>query len=116
MKRAYLLLLAVAALSGCGLGSDDAAPADDDSDKRTAAMNCFEEEGIDARLDGDTDVVVGEGKGAPRIKFFLTAGESEAAQFKGEAEGAEQIGAALLYVNEGDDEMLEDVENCLGQL
>jgi hypothetical protein len=79
-------------------------------------MNCFEEEGIDARLDGDTDVVVGEGKGAPRIKFFLTAGESEAAQFKGEAEGAEQIGAALLYVNEGDDEMLEDVENCLGQL
>jgi hypothetical protein len=116
MKRSLSLLAALALLSGCGIGSDDAAPSEDESDKRSAAMTCFEEEGIDARLEGDTDVVIGDGEGAPRITFFLTSGESEAAQFKGEAEGAEQIGAALLYVNEGSDDLLEDVENCLAEL
>jgi hypothetical protein len=118
MKRVSLLLLVLAMLPGCGLGSDDAAPSEDESDKRSAAMECFEEEGIPARLEGDTDVIIGEGEGegAPRIKFFLTSGESEAAQFRGDAEGAEQIGAALLYVNDGEDELLEDVENCLGDL
>ena len=102
------------ALAGCGLGSDDAAP-DDDSDIRATVMACFEEEGIEAREEGPDEAVIGDGPGAPRIKFFLTSGESEAAQFKGDAEGAEQIGAALLYVNEGDDDLLEEVENCVAE-
>jgi hypothetical protein len=57
--------------------------------------------------------VVGAGTGAPRVKFFLTAGESEAAHFEGRGEGAEQIGAAWLYTNEGSDDTLEPMENCL---
>ena len=36
--------------------------------------------------------MIGDGADAPRIKFFLTAGEAEAAQFEGDGEGAEQIG------------------------
>ena len=35
---------------------------------------------------------IGDGADAPRIKFFLTAGEAEAEQFQGRGEGAEQIG------------------------
>jgi hypothetical protein len=119
MKRPLLILmlaLPLAALAGCGLGSDDAAPTDDESDKPAAAMTCFEEQDVDATREGDSEIVIGDGPGAPRITFFLTAGESEAAQFKGDGEGAEQIGAALLYVNEGDDDTLEDVENCLADL
>jgi hypothetical protein len=111
MRFALPLLLLVVALPGCGIGSDDATP--DDGDTRSVVMACFEREGIDARFEGDHDIVVGNGPGAPRIKFFLTAGESEAAQFEGRGEGSEQIGAALLYVNEGSDELLEPVENCL---
>ena len=111
MKPALSLLLLAVALPGCGIGSDDAAP--DEGDTVSVVMACFEEEGIDARLEGEREVVVGDGPGAPRIRFFLTAGESEAAQFKGRGEGSEQIGAAWLYVNEGSDELLEDVENCL---
>jgi hypothetical protein len=115
MKRFPMLLaLPLVVLAGCG--SDDAAPSDDESDKPAAALTCFEEQGIDATRAGDTEIVVGDGPDAPRITFSLTAGESEAAQFKGDGEGAEQIGAALLYVNGGDDDLLEDVENCLAEL
>ena len=104
------------ALPGCGIGSDDAGP--DDSDIRSVVMACFEEEGIDARFEGEEgreEVVIGDGPGAPRIRFFLTAGESEAAHFQGEGEGAEQIGATWLYTGEGSDDLLEEVENCLAE-
>jgi hypothetical protein len=103
------------ALAGCGIGSDDAAP-DEDGDIRATVMTCFESEGIDARLEGEEgneEIVIGDGPGAPRVRVFLTAGESEAAHFQAEGEGAEQIGATWLYVNDGDDDLLEQVENCL---
>jgi len=121
MRRRLPLALAglALALPACGLGSDDAAPADDESDKRAVAMACFEEEGIEARLEGpegQEEIVIGDGPGAPRVKIFLTSGEAEGAQFAGRGEGAEQIGLALLYVNDGDDDLLEGVENCLADL
>jgi hypothetical protein len=117
MKLAALpLALVLLALPGCSLGSDDAAPVDDESDKPGATLSCLDEKGIEARLDGEDAVVVGDGEAAPRIEFFLTAGESEAAQFKGKGEGAEQIGSALLYVRDGSDDLLEDVELCLADL
>jgi hypothetical protein len=104
------------ALAGCGLGSDDAAP--DDADVRTTVMTCFENEGIDAHFEGEEgneEIVIGDGPGAPRVRVFLTSGESEAAHFQGEGEGSEQIGATWLYVNEGSDDLLEEVENCLAE-
>jgi hypothetical protein len=110
----FPLLLALAVTSGCGLGSDDATP--DGGDIRSTMMACFENEGLDPHLEGDEgneEIVVGEDEGAPRVRFFLTAGESEAAQFEGRGEGTEQIGAAWLYANEGSDDVLEPVENCL---
>jgi hypothetical protein len=120
VKRPLLALpLLLAALAGCG--SSDAGGSDDESDKPTAALECLtEEKGIDARLDGDQEIVVNGDENGPRIKFFLTAGEAEAAAFQGEGEGAEQIGAALLYVKPEvrpeTEELLEDVESCLAEL
>jgi hypothetical protein len=119
LKRSALLLsLALSVLSGCGLGSDDAGGGDD-LDDRTAAMECLEEAGIEARLEGEEgeqEIVVADGANPPRVKFFLTAGEAEAEQFQGNGEGAEQIGGTLLYVNDGGDDLLEDVEKCLADL
>ena len=112
---AALVALAAAGLAACG--SSDAGPLSDDSDKQAAALACLnDEKGLDAREEGDTEVVV---DGA-RIRFYLTAAEAEAAQFRGEGEGAEQIGQALLFVEpevtpEGED-LLEDVEACLQDL
>jgi hypothetical protein len=114
MKAALSLLLLALALTGCAIGSEDAAP--DEGDIRSNMMACFEEEGLDPRLegeDGEEEIVVGQGEGAPRVRFFLTAGESEAAHFEGEGEGAEQIGAGWLYTNEGTEDVLEPMENCL---
>ena len=113
-----LLALAPAALSACGLGSDDAGGGDD-LDDRTAAMECLEDAGVDARLEGEEgkqEIVIDDGSNPPRVKFFLTAGEAEAEQFQGNGEGAEQIGGTLLYVGDGSDDVLGDVEKCLADL
>jgi predicted small lipoprotein YifL len=118
MKRGFVTaLVAVAAAAVAACGSSDAGPLSDDSDKQAAALACLtDEKGLDAREDGDTEVVV---DGA-RIRFYLTAAEAEAAQFRGDGEGAEQIGQALLFVEPevtpGGEELLEDVEACLQDL
>jgi hypothetical protein len=114
MKPSLLVLALALALTGCAIGSEDAAP--DTGDIRSNMMACFEEEGLDPRLEGEEgeeEIVVGDGPDAPRVRFFLTAGESEAAHFEGRGEGAEQIGAGWLYTNEGTDEVLGPMEICL---
>jgi hypothetical protein len=113
-----LLVLAPAALPACGLGSSDAGGGDD-LDDRSAAMQCLEEAGVDARLEGEEgkqEIVIDDGANPPRVRFFLTAGEAEAQQFQGNGEGAEQIGGTLLYVGDGSDDVLGDVEKCLADL
>ena len=118
MKRPLLVLpFALLALAGCG--SDDAAPSVDDSDTTGAALACLEQNDIDATRTGerDNEIVLDSG---PRIKFYLTAAEAEAAQFQGNGEGAEQIGSALLFIDpetsEEQDDVLHDVEVCLADL
>jgi hypothetical protein len=112
------LLLALAALPGCGLGSNDAGGRND-TDDRTATLQCLDDAGVSARLDGpkdDQQIIIGDSSNPPHIKFFLTAGEAEAEQFQGHGEGAEQIGGALLYVADGSDDELKPVEKCLADL
>ena len=122
MKRSVLVLslvLAPALMAGCSLGSEDAGGGND-LDDRSATMACLQDAGVDnARLvgpDGGQEIVIGDSADAPRIKFFLTAGEAEAEQFQGRGEGAEQIGGTLLYVGDGSDDQLEPVEKCLADL
>ncbi len=115
MRAAGATCLACMAVlvAGCGLSGEDDSTADP-NDKRAVALECItEDQGLEARLDGNDRIQVGDPATGPRIRFFLTGGEAEAEQFEGRGEGAEQIGAALLYVNDGDDETLEVVENCL---
>lgn len=105
------------ALAGCG--SDDAAPVVDESDIPGSALACLEQNDIAATREGEAGnrLVLEAG---PSIRFYLTAAEAEAAQFQGRGEGAEQIGSALLFVeqetSEEMDELLEDVEGCLADL
>ena len=100
VRRPLLLLaLGASALSGCSLGSSGPEPGDDTGDKRAAALACLtEEKHLDAVDRGDNQIVVGDPDTGPRIVFYLTSGQAEAAQFEGDGEGAEQIGAALRFV------------------
>ncbi len=118
MKRPLLALpLVLLAIAGCG--SSDAAPVVDESDVPGNALACLEEKGVEAtrRGEDERELVLDAG---PRIQFYLTAAEAEAAQFQGRGEGAEQIGSALLFVEPEVDpeteEILEDVEGCLADL
>jgi hypothetical protein len=118
VKRPLLLLpLVLLGMSGCG--SSDAAPEVDESDVPGSALACLEDNGVEATRQGEDDreLVLDAG---PRIQFYLTAAEAEAAQFQGNGEGAEQIGSALLFIDPELDEDTEDAievaEDCLADL
>jgi hypothetical protein len=116
-----IVLVLVLLLLVAGCGSNDAAPVGDDSDTRAVALACIaDQKGIDARLDGDDEIALGGPATGTHIRFYLTAGEAEAAQFEGGEEGSEQIGAALLFVepevNPETEDILGDVEKCLSEL
>jgi hypothetical protein len=105
----------VMATGGCGGGRDlgDAGP--NPNDKRAVALLCLrDEKGLDARLSGEKSIAV-DGPSGPRIDFFVSSGEAEGQQFQGKAQNAEQVGAALLYVNRGSDGLLQPIEECLDE-
>ena len=105
-------LVAAGALAGCGIGGGS-----DESDKRAVALECLQnEKNLDARTVGDNAIQVGDPRTGPRIQFYLTNGEAEAAQFSGKAEGTEHIGTALLFVRQAPDDLLKEVEACLDEL
>jgi hypothetical protein len=93
-----VLHVAVLAALIAGCGSSDAAPSGDDSDLATRTLACLSEAGVSARLAKENEISVAPSSDSTYIKFSLTAGEAEALQFKGRAEGSEQIGSALLWV------------------
>jgi len=108
--------LALAA-AGCGTSNDPTEPgsdAPDPNDTRGVALQCItEEEGLEAQTSGDKSIQVGSSSTGPRVEFFLSTGEAESQQFKGEAQDAEQVGAALVFVNQGSEEELASLEKCL---
>ena len=94
--------------------------ADFTGDSFELSRRAADQKGIDARLDGDDEIALGGPAAGTHIRFYLTAGEAEAAQFEGGEEGSEQIGAALLFVepevNPETEDILGDVEKCLSEL
>jgi hypothetical protein len=109
--------LVLLALAGCG--SSDAGGSADKSDLPGTALVCLEDNDIAAQRTGENgdELVLDTG---PKIKFYLTADEAIAEQFRGRGEGAEQIGTALLFVDpetsKKQDDVLHDVEVCLSDL
>ena len=115
MTRAAAALAACTLALAVGCGSDDAPlPAGvDKNDKRAVALACITgEKGLEARLSGDKTIQV-DGREGARIEFLLSSGEAEGRQFLGGAQGAEQIGAALLFVNAASEDDLKKIESCL---
>jgi hypothetical protein len=120
VKRFVLALpLVLVAVAAAGCGSSDAGGNVDQNDLPAVALDCIQQHQIGATRTGaeGDEIVLDAG---PKIKFYLTADEAIGAQFRGRAEGSEQIGSALLYVDpdtsKKQDDMLHDVEICLASL
>jgi hypothetical protein len=118
VKRPLLVLpLVLLGLAGCG--SSDAGGSGDKSDLPGSALACLEDNDIAAQRTGENGDELVLDSGA-KIKFYLTADEAIAEQFRGRGEGAEQIGTALLFVDpetsDEQDDVLHDVEICLSDL
>ncbi len=100
------------ALAGCG--SSDSTSADGTAspgDKQAVTLECLVEEGFEARSVGPTIEI--DGPDGPRVEFNVSSGESETRAFKGEAQGAEQLGSTLLFVGPADDRELDAIEECV---
>jgi len=95
---------------GCGAGSSSSGTANP-NDKQEVTRACLEKEGFDAQSVGEAIQI--EGPNGPRVEFNISGGESETRTFKGEAQGAEQIGSTLLFVGPANDDELKKIETCV---
>ena len=116
MARRVPILVACALLAGvagCGSDGGGGGGGPDPNDKRAVALACIrDQQDLPARLVGEKSIQV-DGPRGPRVEFMVSSGEAEGRQFQGEAQDAEQIGAALLFINDGTEEQLKKVETCL---
>jgi hypothetical protein len=106
------------AVSGCSSLGKPAAGRGRAVDARTGPPNylaCLRSNHLAVSELGQDKLQVGQLPSGPTIVFQPTAGIAEGQQIEGKAQGAEVIGAALLYVNHAPGAELTVIENCLGQ-
>jgi hypothetical protein len=118
-KRLVAVLGAVTLLGGCattvkppaGRGQVDS-PLTNDPNR----VACLRAAHLPVREAGRSTLQVGPLPGGATIEFQPTAGLAEGLQLQGvrSAQGAEVIGAALLYPHRAPDWQLTAIENCLG--
>lgn len=112
--------LAVAALFVCGCSSAVKPPqgrgkVDDPRTNNPDRVACLRGAGLPVQLVGQTGIQIGPLPGGPSVVFTPDPGTAEGDQIHGQAQGAEVIGAALLYPHRGSHPELEAIETCLDQ-
>jgi hypothetical protein len=78
-------------------------------------LGCMRADHLAVQILSPTKLQVGAAPAGPTIVFTPTAGAAQARQIDGAAQGAEVIGTALLYPNQGSDSELTGIEDCLDQ-
>ncbi|TML99187.1 MAG: hypothetical protein E6G05_12710 [Actinobacteria bacterium] len=109
--------LAVVALSACGSAAKPSQGRGRVDDPRTGGpdyLKCIRDRGLSAVEMGATGIQIGQPPAGPTIRFLPTPGAATAAQIAGNTQGAEVIGAALLYPNAASNGELQAIESCLG--
>jgi hypothetical protein len=114
-------------LSACGMsakpqaGTPDIAQAPGNhaqvADPRTKHVRCLKADGLPVHLfrasGARPAIQVGTAPSGPTVIFEPTQQAATGAQIVGQAQGAEVIGAALVYPNQASDPVLTKVENCM---
>jgi hypothetical protein len=78
-------------------------------------VKCMRAAGLPAVRVGQARIQVGTLPSGPTVVFEPDPNTAEGDQIKGQAQGAEVIGASLLYVHGASDAELTKVEACLDQ-
>ncbi len=78
-------------------------------------LECLRGEHLAVQVLSSTKLQVGPAPAGPTIVFTPTAGAAQSRQIDATAQGAEVIGTALLYPNQGSDSELTGIEDCLDQ-
>ena len=111
MRRATIILLAAVLLGGCGT---DHGIGDGSYDPRDGRITCLNGKGLPAHKVGESYVFVDRpGRPPLRIYFANTPGQAESVAVAAKAQGAEQLGRALLYVGDASEATLTKLEGCL---
>jgi hypothetical protein len=111
MRRLAIIFVAATVLAGCGT---DHGIGDGSYDPRDSRVECLMKAGLPAHKAGQSDVLVTPAGGQPlRVYFASTPGEAEALAVEAKAQGAEQLGRALLYVGNASEPVLKKLEGCL---
>lgn len=100
-------------LAACGSKKTGDSLGANPNDQRAQALACMQDAKLQVKKVGNTQLQVGAAPAGPRVVFYTTPRDAEADQFEGKAPGAEQVGRALIYVNDGSDGVLKTLENCL---
>ena len=89
-------------------------------DPRTAHANhieCISDHHLPVQKVGLNELLIGAQPAGPKVVFLPTPGAAQYAQLSGNRvqQGAEVIGSALLFTNQGSAKDLGTVEACLSQ-
>jgi len=112
--------LGVAAISLCGCASTAKPPQghgklDDPRVDNPNRVACLLHDRLPVQVVGRTGLQIGPLPAGPSIWFAPTPGGGQADQIEGLTQGAEVIGAALLYPHQASDGELTSIEDCLSQ-
>jgi hypothetical protein len=129
-KLAVAIGLSALSLSACGMASKPEAGTPKAiaksykglDDPRTKHIDCLLQEHIPVHLEQITvagkslpGFQVGAAPSGPTVGFESTPGTAQGVQIQGESQGAEVIGAAVLYPNQASDQLLQKVESCVAK-
>ena len=122
--------LAAVALAACGTTAKplagtpgilhapgNRAVVDDPRIRQSNHVACLKQHHLQVTLIGQTDMRIGTAPSGPYVHFTPTPGSAQADQISGvpKFQGAEVIGAALMWPNEGSRTVLKTVEDCLAE-
>jgi hypothetical protein len=125
--RSLPLALTALAVAGCGaVNVHPSTPAgssklvsrgaiDNPSTDVDNHLACLRGQRLPVQVVSPTRLQVGAAPAGPTIVFTASLASAQAAQIDGRAQGAEVIGTALVYPNQGSDGELATIGACLAQ-
>jgi hypothetical protein len=108
LRRAAALVAGLATVPAVGCAAPDQRTPGT-YDPRVPVVSCLRDAGVPASRVEPIAIVAG----GVRIDFLATPGAAVARQIAGAAQGAEQIGRALVWVGGASDSLLATVEECV---